>query len=139
MANNIRLQIKRVTNDLNKGISQRVGEVAFAGFSAILIDSPVLSGHFRNNWQVSINDRKTDELAGFDKSGSEAAARARPVIANYEMGIGSKVNIIIFSNNVPYAKGLNEGRAIKKPAGFVQRALRAGVKAVGASGNIFKP
>lgn len=138
MAAKIRLQIKKVNATMVQGISRKVGESAFAAFSAIVIASPVLTGHFRNNWQVSLNERKTSILEGTDKSGQNTIRKNQPVFANYKMGRGESASKIIFSNNVPYAIRLNEGHSKQAPSGFVQRALRAGIKALGTSGKIFK-
>ncbi len=138
MAQKITLQIKRVDATMVEGISRKVAETAFAAFSAIIIASPHDTGHFRQNWQVSLNERKTNELEGTDKSGQNTIRKGQPVFANYEMSRGESANKIIFSNNVPYAKRLNEGHSKQAASGYVQRALRAGIKALGTSGKIFK-
>jgi hypothetical protein len=137
MAQRIRLQIKKVQGDLVKGIERIIGEGAFASFSAIVLASPVDTGHFRNNWQVGINERKLGILEGVDKSGGPTIQKNESVFANYEMGKGQG-NKIIFSNNVAYALRLNQGHSGQAASGFVQKALRAGIKALGVSGKIFK-
>lgn len=136
MASPIRVQITRVNDNLVRGISQRIGEAAFASYQAIITASPEDTGHFRQNWQVGINERKTAELPGTDKGGQQNIQRNTKLFANYEMGDQRSGNKIIFSNNVPYALRLNNGWSQQAASGFVQRALRAGIKAVNASGKI---
>lgn len=137
MARKISLQIKRINNTLVEGVSKRIGEMAFAGFSAIVIASPVDTGHFRHNWQPSIGVRKTNELEGFDKPGQITIAKSKPLFASYEMGTEPGTSKIIFSNNVPYALRLNEGHSPDQaPAGFVQKALRAAIKALDIGGKV---
>ena len=138
MAQKITLQIKKVNATMVEGISRKVGETAFAAFSAIIIASPHDTGHFKQNWQVSLNERKTNELEGTDKSGQNTIRKGQPVFANYEISRGESANKIFISNNVPYALRLNEGHSKKAASGFVQRALRAAIKALGTSGKIFK-
>lgn len=138
MAQNIRLQIKNVQKDLVKGISQQIGEAAFAAYSAIIIASPVDTGHFRHNWQVGLNSRPAGIKEGTDRSGQKNISQNRSGFANYQMGTGTRANIIFFTNNVPYALKLNEGHSQQAPSGFVQRALRAGINAIGTTGKIFK-
>ena len=137
MARKISLQIKRINNTLVENVSKRIGEMAFAGFSAIVIASPVDTGHFRHNWQPAIGERKIDELEGVDKSGQQTIAKSKALFASYEMGTDPQSNKIIFSNNVPYALRLNEGHSPDQaPAGFVQRALRAAIKALDIGGKV---
>jgi hypothetical protein len=136
MAAKIRLQIERVNDNLVKGISERIGDVAFAAYSAIIIASPHDTGHFRQNWQIGVNQRPTGIVEGTDKAGQRKIREANSVFANYEFGDKSRPNVIVFSNNVPYALRLNEGHSKQAASGFVQRALRAGIKAVNAGGKI---
>ena len=139
MAENIRTQIKRVKKGLVEGISERIGELAFAAFSEIVIASPVAIGTFRFNWQVAIlNVPKKSILIGADKSGQQTINKAKKLFANYELETGARINKIFFSDNVPYAKRLNDGHSKLAPKGFVQKAIRAGVRNVGGQGNIFK-
>jgi len=138
MAQNIRLQIEKVQKDLVKGISQQIGELAFASYSAIIIASPVDTGHFRHNWQVGLNSRPDGTLEGADKTGQKNISQNRSAFANYQLGTGARANSIFFTNNVPYALRLNEGHSQQAPSGFVQRALRAGLKALDTTGKIFK-
>lgn len=133
----IRVQIANIKAGLNTGVSGLVADAAFASFSAIVFASPVLTGRFRGNWQVSINDRKSGETGSNDKAGQSTVAAANQFFANYQMGEGTKANIIVFTNNVPYAVRLNEGHSGQAKAGFVEKGLRAGLKAVGGKGNIF--
>lgn len=140
MAKRIKVQIKNVLQGLNEGIDETVAKAAFASFATIVIASPVKTGTFRGNWQVSLNQPIKTVLETTDKSGAKTIANADTFFANYTVGIASGgPNKIVFSNNMQYAKRLNEGHSKKaRPAGFVQRALLAGLKNLGATGRFFK-
>jgi hypothetical protein len=137
MAKPIRVQIKRVVDTMNKGISRAVGEAAFSAFQAVVIASPVDTGNFRGNWQVALHTPSLNTLSGEDFSAGEVIGSAQPLFDRYEMATGGQPNIIFFSNNVPYARRLNQGHSQQAPAGFVQKAIRAGLDNLGAKGRIF--
>ena len=137
MATPIRVQIARVKKGLVEGISELVGQAAFSAFSSIVIASPVDTGHFRNNWQVGINERPSGIREGGSSSAGEVIGRVKVIFDTYELGSRVGSNKIIFTNNVAYATRLNEGHSMQAKSGFVEKGLRAGLKNLGASGKIF--
>lgn len=137
----IRFQINRVLENLNDAVDARIGEAALSSFSSIVIASPVKTGTFRGNWQVSLNDPivgvvlDEQDLSG----GSQTINKYRHLFDNYRLGKSGEASKIWFSNNMQYAKRLNEGHSKQaRPAGFVQRGLRAGLDNVNAGGRLLR-
>jgi hypothetical protein len=87
-------------------------------FSAIVMDTPVLTGRLRANWNTSLDapDKSTGE--GGDPSGVGTIAE---IVATCEAGNAD--NVMIFTNNLPYAYRIEyEGwSSVKAPQGMVNR------------------
>lgn len=98
---------------------------ALAVDQALVLATPVDTGHARANWQISAFNPVTEELDDEDQVGNstinrnEAAIKAIPPEAD-----------IYITNNVPYIGELNNGKSAQAPAMFVQRALLAGIRAL---------
>lgn len=100
--------------------------------ATVVIATPVDSGRARGNWQVQLNGPASGTLEVTDKTGAGAIAQGQAAIAGHQPG-GS----IHITNNLPYIGRLNEGWSAQAPAGFVQKAVLAGLAAVrGARGII---
>ncbi len=72
--------------------------------------SPVDTGRFRANNQISLNDLPEDAVMGVDKSGRATIAAGEQVLASFTLG-----DTIFIYNNVAYAYILEFGRADGKP------------------------
>lgn len=98
--------------------------VALSVDQAVVMATPVDTGRARANWIVSID---APAAGTTDEVGAAAAlAQGAKVIAQY----GDGMRTIHITNNLPYIKRLNEGWSAQAPAGFVEEAVAAGVKAV---------
>lgn len=85
-------------------------------FSAVIKDTPVLSGRLRGNWQTTINSPATGVIGVRD----EAAAIAEV----QRMAAQSKgSDVVILRNNLPYAYRIEfEGWSkVKAPQGMMRR------------------
>ncbi len=69
-----------------------------------------VGGRFRANWQTSINriDESVVDSRNFNLSAVTQA------LANVKAN-----DVVYYSNHLPYAKRLNEGHSVQKPAGWV--------------------
>lgn len=85
-------------------------------FSAVIKDTPVLSGRLRGNWQTTINSPATGVIGIRD----EAAAIAE-VQAMAQRSKGS--DVVILRNNLPYAYRIEfDGWSkVKAPQGMMRR------------------
>lgn len=100
--------------------------VALAVSETVVRTTPVKTGRAKANWLPSLDGLRSETVEPQDKSGAAALQEARQVIAAYKLG-----QTIHITNNLPYIRALNDGRSVQaRPAGFVERAIQAGVQAV---------
>lgn len=94
---------------------------AFQLFRAIVLKTPVDTGHLAYNWQVSINKPKLEELEGVDPDKSGTISRGEGEVAKWTLTDRS----IWITNNVDYALKIEYyGSKIKAPQGMVRISLR---------------
>lgn len=92
-----------------------VRQVTIKAFSQIIMASPVDTGRFRMNWQVSNTTPATGVLIADDPSGSRAMGR----MTNYVTSSPEWENFC-FTNNLPYAERLEYGYSQQAPQGMVR-------------------
>jgi hypothetical protein len=73
-----------------------------------------VGGHFRANWQLGAGSKLAGELAGVDPSGTATVAT---IIAKVPADASGKVYWL--SNNVPYARRIEDGWSRQAPEGLV--------------------
>lgn len=107
--------------DLDKAFNEEVSsmmllvtqKLAMEALNRVVMKSPVDTGRFRGNWNVSFGT----PTAGpdlVDKTGSEVITRGNAVI------MGMKVPMTVWvSNHLPYAEALENGHSQQAPAGVV--------------------
>ena len=85
-------------------INDVVRKIGLEVYSSVVMRSPVDTGRFRGNWNVSLAnfDPSVSELT--DKEGAASIANATVSIAEYKGGS------IYISNNLPYAQVLEYGK-----------------------------
>ena len=95
-------------------INDVVRKIGLEVYSSVVMRSPVDTGRFRGNWNVSLAnfDPSVSELT--DKEGAASIARASISIADYKGGS------IYISNNLPYAKRLEDGWSKQAPVGMLR-------------------
>lgn len=86
-------------------------------FKLVIMATPVDTGRLRGNWQTTINSPAGAATTRDDPSGAAALAEA---MAN----LGSLVDVIWFTNNLPYAERIEyEGWSRQAPEGMVRRHI----------------
>ncbi|WP_024561699.1 hypothetical protein ACP26E_05380 [Franconibacter pulveris 601] len=73
-------------------------------------------GRFRGNWQVSFDNRASEETGRIDKSGNMTIAAGVAALSLFKVGMRD----IFFCNNVPYAYRLEMGHSKQAPGGMVR-------------------
>lgn len=73
-------------------------------------------GRFRGNWQVSLDERTSEETGRIDKSGGETLRAGNLVLSQFRVGMKE----VFFCNNVPYAYPLEMGHSSQAPGGMVR-------------------
>lgn len=94
---------------------------------AVVVQTPVDTGHARLNWQVGLGTPIRSEKPGEDPGGAAARAIALGVA---RIRAARPSQSIYISNNVPYINRLNEGWSAQAPADFVRRSLLLAVNQV---------
>jgi hypothetical protein len=106
--------------------------IAFAVDRQVVMMSPVDTGRFRANWQVSLNVEATGTVehvpgvGGSSKSQNtqKALDQLGKVTKDYKLG-----DSIYIVNNVVYGPRLNDGHSKQAPKNFVRIAAMAGIAA----------
>lgn len=70
------------------------------------------------DWQVGINDTPSTKLNTPDAGGVEAKARGHSTIQAAKLG--DTINIV---NNQEHVQGLEDGNAVRKPAGWIKASV----------------
>ena len=86
---------------------------------ALVMGSPVDTGRFRANWQITFNAPPMYALNQYDKSGSETIAYGKRVASVFTLRRGAAITSIYFSNMLIYANALEYGHSKQAPAGVV--------------------
>lgn len=98
-------QIANFRKSTEARASKKVRRIALEIHKQIVMRSPVDTGRFRANNQVSINTLPVDAVLEVDKSGQATLLHGQEAAATYNLG-----DTIFIYNNVPYAFVLEFGR-----------------------------
>lgn len=80
--------------------------------------SPVDTGLFKGNWQMTVDTPASGHIENFDKEGSETIAKLVASASRLEAG-----QVAWIVNNLPYAIPLEFGHSQQAPAGVVRVTL----------------
>lgn len=121
--------------DISKAIEKAKGQaelvvrkISIDLFSSVIQKSPVDTGRFRANWNVSLNapDESTSEET--DPTGLNSTNRVVSVVASYKLADQS----IYLTNNLQYANRLENGWSKQAPAGMVRLSMMETSRKYGA-------
>lgn len=96
-----------------------VRKIALELFSRVILKSPVDTGRFRGNWQVSIGAIPTGTLEINDRAGQIAINDATARTAGLEAG-----DVVYLVNNLPYGPRLETGYSAQAPAGMIALSVQ---------------
>lgn len=101
-------------------VDQKKRAVCLKLFSAVILDTPVLTGRLRSNWRCSVGDMDLGTDDSTDKSGSATIAKMSNTVAS---ATGKPMVPIFLSNSLPYAARIEfDGWShTKAPQGMVRR------------------
>lgn len=88
--------------------------------------SPVDTGRFRSNWNVSFGAPSTTVTTSISTEGAAISAAASEIQA-FDVGASSSIYL---TNNLPYAESLANGTSTQAPPGWIDTNIRAELKAV---------
>lgn len=96
-------------------------------FSNVIEKSPVDTGRFRANWNVSFGSFNPATTEETDPSGSQAKGRVYQALAKYKLEDQS----VFLGNSLPYAERLENGWSKQAPAGMVRLSILEANKSLG--------
>jgi hypothetical protein len=109
------LDVKRFAEKAKRNPETVIRNVAIKLFSSIITSSPVDTGRFRMNWQISNATPVSGLVSGVDRSGSAAINR----VTSYAISSPTWTQFTL-TNNLPYAQVLEYGSSKQAPAGMVR-------------------
>jgi hypothetical protein len=120
-------EIDRTMQAVEKAAERQVKRIAFAIQTELVRANPKDTGWSRANWIISVGQpyKGTDGSRQNVTTTAQAAGEARLLVYRR-----SQSPFIWISNNVPYIRALNQGHSKQAAAGFVERAILAGVRSV---------
>lgn len=93
-------------------VGKKLRIISMALLTEIVLRSPVDTGRFRANNQVSIGGADYSQISTIDQSGSVTIQQGSAVIAQ-----GQPYSVIYIQNNLPYAERLENGHSKQAPTG----------------------
>lgn len=102
-------------NMLAEPVLRAKQDLAQFALTRIVARTPVLTGHARANWQVTIGSPATGVVEGVDPSGAATLANGMAAI----MGDRDPFAVVWITNNAPYIQTLEQGNSGHTPAGMV--------------------
>ena len=114
MAKSFELQMKEFDNMTTEKTELLFKKVCFDLSNSIIMDTAVLSGAARGNWQPDINSIQNDILEIEDKSGNSTVAKVATQTNNLKLG-----QYFTLTNNLPYILRLEYGWSKKSPQGMI--------------------
>ena len=126
-------QISVIIKDIEAKTAKAAVELMTEIHSELVTTTPVDIGWARVNWVPSYGApyivdiyRAKPDASSVGRVSLRAEAQKIRVALTYSLNDGN----IYITNNVPYINRLNNGWSKQQPAGFVQRAIEKGLKAV---------
>ena len=107
----------------NKDKLKKVRTASFAAYDEILVGSPVATGRFRSNWMISTKKENQQTVGASAKIFGQATTTDEIKKGNDAVRQLGNDTALYISNNLPYAKRLEEGHSTQSQ-GFVARAER---------------
>lgn len=111
--------IDKWINQVKTGLDDVIREFVKAVHADLVKRSPVDTGRFRANWQITYNHIPMYALNEYDKSGEKTIASGIRTANVLPLGRGGAVTTIYFSNMLIYANALEYGHSQQAPAGVL--------------------
>jgi len=110
--------IKKFNSNTTKAATEIFRGSALTIFGMVVKLTPVKKGTLRSNWQVGINNAATGEVTDIDRGGNKAIKAIKNDTLSAKLG-----DKIYLTNNLPYAKEIENGNSKQAPHGMVKVAV----------------
>lgn len=112
-------EVGKWSDETANKVELAIRKIAIDAFTRIVLRSPVDTGRFRGNWQVSIENIPIGTVNQSDESGSETIAEIVKVASELK---GDQAIYLV--NNLPYARRLEYGWSKQAPGGMVRLTVQ---------------
>jgi hypothetical protein len=109
------LEIARFAEKAGRNADLVIRKVGIELLSSVIKKSPVDTGRFRANWNVSLGNPDYSTSDATDKGGAVSIARGAAALSGFGTG-----GVAYITNNLPYAQRLENGYSTQAPAGMVR-------------------
>ncbi|MEG0209053.1 MULTISPECIES: HK97 gp10 family phage protein [Gammaproteobacteria] len=119
-------QVKQFNGDISRwikatksGLDDVVRIFLKSVYAELVMSSPVDTGRFRANWQITVNTIPLYAVNEYDRSGASTISSGNRIINSIRLGRGGAVTTVYFSNMLIYANALEYGHSKQAPAGVL--------------------
>lgn len=109
------LQLAEFAEQAKDAVDASLREIIIEIGNSLIRMSPVDTGRFRGNWQMTIDAPTASTLSTLDPTGAEATARIAGESILFRAGTTAFI-----VNNLPYAIPLEYGHSDQAPGGMVR-------------------
>ena len=112
--------VKRWTNKVRGKVENFRKQVTIELFSSVILDTPVLTGRLRGNWQISFGSPSSGTVEITDPNGGKAIRKVEELASGLPEG---RDQAVYLTNNLPYAYRIEyDGWShTKAPEGMVRK------------------
>jgi hypothetical protein len=111
------IPLDRLAAKSRQSVDRVTRQATFQLFNAVQLRSPVDTGRFRGNWQVTQGSPADGTRNTTDPTGAIAQTEAAKALSIPAGGL------VYFTNNLPYARRLEYGYSRQAPAGMVRLSV----------------
>lgn len=113
--------VKLWTNKTDDNIEKIRRAIVLSLFKSVILDTPVLEGRLRGDWQITSNDPASGEANIIDPDGNKSIQNVSKFVQRMPKGEQD----IYLTNNLPYAYKIEYGghSSIKAPEGMVRKNI----------------
>jgi hypothetical protein len=109
--------------NLKIGSQRRITLFAESFLRTVALDTPILTGKARAEWQVGIDALPTNELLGRERPPTQVDWGAYLDAAVAQLSGYQSGSTIYIVNNAPYITALNAGSSVQASANFIEVAI----------------
>ena len=113
--------VKLWTNKTDDNIEKIRRAIVLSLFKSVILDTPVLEGRLRGDWQITSNDPASGEANIIDPDGNKSIQNVSKFVQRMPKGEQD----IYLTNNLPCAYKIEYGghSSIKAPEGMVRKNI----------------
>lgn len=119
--------LRRFRSNTEKKLDMIVRKIVFDVYRRIVKRSPVDTGRFRANNQISLNSLPPDSVFQFGKNRGAILRKGQDVLKAFELG-----DTVFIYNNVVYALALEYGHSQQAPEGIYRISVQELMAHIGA-------